>query len=79
MSASADKFSEITKLNALQISLLRLFDQQLDTAQTLEVRSLLMAYFDQKLQTELNEVVAQKGYTEADYRQMLQDDSFATQ
>ena len=79
MSASADKISETTKLNSLQISLLRLFDQQLDTTQTLEVRGLLMAYFDQKLQAELNDVVAQKGYTEADYRQMLDDDNFATQ
>ena len=79
MSASVDKTSETTKLNSLQISLLRLFDQKLDTAQTLEVRNLLVAYFDQKLQAELNDVVAHKGYTEADYRQMLRDDTFATQ
>lgn len=70
---------ESTKLNELQISMLRLFDQKIDKTLTLEVRQLLMDYFDQKLRTELDQVTAQKGYTEADYRRMLQDDSFATQ
>lgn len=71
--------TRITKLNDLQISLLRLFDQKIDTTHTLEVRQLLMDYFDQKLRVELDQVVAQKGYTEADYRRMLRDDSFATE
>ena len=73
------KESELTNLNELQISILRLFDQKIDKTLTLEVRQLLMDYFDQKLQAELDQVTAQKGYTEADYRRMLQDDSFAIQ
>ena len=66
-------------MNDLQISILRLFDQKIDDALSLEVRQLLMDYFDQKLRAELNHVTAQKGYTEADYRKMLTDDTFATE
>jgi hypothetical protein len=70
---------ETTKFNSLQISMLRLFEQGVDQADTLAIRRLLMDYFDQKLQAELNSVTAQKGYTDADYRRMLHDDSFAAQ
>jgi len=69
--------TETTSLNSLQISLLRLFDQKLDKTYTLELRQLMMDFFDQKLQAELNEVTTQKGYTDDDYRKMLHDDTFA--
>ena len=68
---------ESAKLNSLQISLLRLFEQKLDQSHTLEVRKILMDYFDQKLQAELEEVTARKGYTEDDYRKMQRDDKYA--
>ena len=71
--------SDSTKLNSLQISLLRLFEQKLDQRQMLEVRKLLMDYFDKKLQVELEEVTTRKGYTEDDYRKMLRDDKYATE
>jgi len=64
------------KLNDLQISMLRLFGQKISTQETLEVRQLLMNYFDQKLKTELNEVFKTKQYTDADFERMLNDDSF---
>lgn len=59
------------KLNDLQISLLRLFSQKISDAQTLEIRRLLMDYFDAQLKTELEKVIEQKGFTDEDYRQML--------
>ncbi len=79
MSAKISEKQESTKLSSLQISLLRVFEQKLDPSHTLEVRRLLMDYFDQKLQTELEEVTARKGYTEDDYRKMLRDDKYATE
>ena len=65
-----------TKLNDLQISLLRLFSQKISAQETLEVRQLLMNYFDQQLKTELDVVLATKNYTEADFERMSNDDNF---
>jgi hypothetical protein len=79
MTTIVQKKERVQKLNDLQISLLRLFDQKINQTHTLEVRKLLMDYFDRKLQEELNDVVIQKCYREADYRKMLDDDNFATQ
>lgn len=79
MSATISERPEPNKLSSLQISLLRLFEQKLDQSHTLEVRRLLMDYFDQKLQAELEEVTVRKGYTEDDYRKMLRDDKYATE
>jgi hypothetical protein len=55
----------------LQISLLRLFSQNISDDQTLEIRKLMMNYFDVQLKAELEKVIEEKGYTEDDFRQML--------
>ena len=65
-----------TKLNDLQISLLRLFSQKISTQETLEVRQLMMNYFDKQLHKELDVVLSTKNYTDADFEKMLNDDSF---
>lgn len=67
--------SKSQKLTDLQISLLRLFGQNINETQTLEVRKLLMDYFDAQLKTELETVIEEKGYTENDFRLMLNDKS----
>lgn len=64
------------KLNDLQISLLRLFSQKISTQETLEVRQILMNYFDQQLKTELDVVLAEKNYIESDFERMLNDDTY---
>jgi hypothetical protein len=61
------------KLNSLQLSLLRLFGQNIDETQTLEIRKILMDYFDTQLKSELETVVKEKGYTESDFRRMLKE------
>ncbi|KAA0989544.1 hypothetical protein [Dyadobacter aurulentus] len=63
-------------LNDLQVSILRLFDQKLTFEEALEVRELLMNYFDQRVNKELDKVLAKKNYSTEDYRKMLIDDSF---
>lgn len=70
--------TEHSQLNQLQISILRLFDQRLSDEETLEIRELLMKYFDQRLKKELDKVLAEKNYSTEDYRKMLIDDSFGT-
>ncbi|MCE7040656.1 hypothetical protein [Dyadobacter sp. CY312] len=65
-------------LSEIQISLLRLFDQNLSESETLEVRKMLMDHFDKGLQNELKKVVEEKKYSEEDYHKMLSDDNFMT-
>jgi len=59
------------KLNDIQVSLLRLFNRDMPVEETTEVRQLLMAYYDEKLHAELERVTVEKGYVQADYDAML--------
>ncbi len=59
------------KLNDVQILLLRMFNRNMTEQETAEVKKLLLNYYDEKLATELDEVVAEKQYTQQDYDTML--------
>jgi hypothetical protein len=63
------------KLNSLQLSLLRLFGQNINENQTLEIRKILMDYFDKQLKSELETVTKEKGYNESDFQKMLSEKS----
>jgi len=73
--SSIENISNSPKLNSLQISLLRLFSQNISDDQTLEIRKLMMNYFDVQLKAELETVIEEKGYREDDFRQMLNSKS----
>jgi hypothetical protein len=78
MTSVQKKSDDSQKLSEIQISLLRLFDQEISESETVEVRKILMNYFDQGLRNELDEVLSKKKYTDQDYRKMLADDNFIT-
>ncbi len=63
-------------LNDIQISLLRLFRQDMTESETLEVRKILMHHFKQNLQKELDLILKEKPYSEEDFHKMLSDDNF---
>ncbi|MFN6090599.1 MAG: hypothetical protein ACK47E_17775 [Cyclobacteriaceae bacterium] len=63
------------KLNSLQLSLLRLFGQNINENQTLEIRKIMMDYFDGQLKSEIENVVKEKGYYESDFQKMLSEKS----
>jgi hypothetical protein len=73
--SNIENISNSPRLNSLQISLLRLFSQNISDDQTLEIRKLMMNYFDVQLKAELEKVIEEKGYTEDDFRQMLNSKS----
>jgi hypothetical protein len=73
--SSIENISNSPRLNSLQISLLRLFSQNISDDKTLEIRKLMMNYFDVQLKAELETVIEQKGYTEDDFHQMLNSKS----
>ena len=60
-----------TKLNGLQISLLRLFDRGMSDEEVLELRRVLMAHMPQKLLAKVERVNEERGYTAADVEAML--------
>ena len=64
-----------TKLNSLQLSLLRLFDRGMSDEDTLEIRRLLVTHFSKKLQEEVQRIDEERGYTAEDYERMLNEPS----
>ncbi|WP_257669808.1 hypothetical protein [Parapedobacter tibetensis] len=64
-----------TELNALQISLLRMFNRPMSDRDVIELKSVLVKHYDKLLKKEANRVVAKKGYTQADFDRMLNDES----
>jgi hypothetical protein len=76
MTTTLDHSSDNSKLNGLQSSLLRLFQQGMNEEEEFQVRKMLVDYFDQRLQKELSEVLDKKNYSTQDYHRMLSDDNF---
>ncbi|WP_460585846.1 hypothetical protein [Hymenobacter arcticus] len=64
-----------TKLNSLQISLLRLFDRGMSDEEVLELRRVLVAHMSQKMLDEVARIDAERGYTAEDYERMLNEPS----
>ena len=64
-----------TKLNSLQISLLRLFERGMSEKDTLELQRVIVAHLSQKMLAEVERVNEERGYTAADVEDMLNDPS----
>ena len=60
-----------TKLNGLQISLLRLFERGMSDEEVLELRRVLVAHMSKKLLDEVERIDNERGYTAEDYERML--------
>ena len=63
-----------TELNPMQISLLRLFNRPMSESETLELKTLLVNHYSALLEEEITKVVAEKGYTQKDFDEMLNGD-----
>ena len=60
-----------TKLNSLQISLLRLFERGMSDEEVLELRRVLVAHMSQKMLVAVEQMDIERGYTAEDYERML--------
>ena len=67
--------SQHTELNPLQVTLLRLFNRPMSEQETLELKRLLVQHYSELLKAEVTKVVAEKGYTQQDFDNMLNADS----
>lgn len=63
--------TETTRLNTLQISLLRLFDRGLSESQLLELKRVLVRHYANLLHEEVDSVMQERHYTQADFDRML--------
>ncbi|TFF35096.1 hypothetical protein E2R66_20265 [Mucilaginibacter psychrotolerans] len=58
----------------MQVSLLRLFNRPMSEEQTLILKDLLVDHYSRLLDDELDKVVAERGYTQKDFNDMLNGD-----
>ena len=63
------------RLNALQISLLRLFSRDISDNEILSLKRILVEHYSAELKTEIEKVVNEKGYTQKDFDEMLNQPS----
>ena len=58
-------------LNDVQRSLLALFSRSMSETEQNDIKELLLSYYDNILQQELNEVIQEKGYSKQDFEKVL--------
>ena len=58
------------RLNEAQLLLLRLFDRPMMNDEIIELRDFLVAFYNKKLEIELNKVIAEKKLTAQDISQL---------
>ncbi len=61
-------------LNDVQLMLLRLFSRPMSVEEMANIRKLLLDYYEQQLQKELDTVILQKGIKRSDFEELLQKD-----
>ena len=64
-----------TKLNGLQVSLLRLFERGMSDEEVLELRRVLVKAYLEIMRREAGRIDAERGYTAEDYERMLNEPS----
>lgn len=55
------------QFNDVQISLLRLLDRPITEQEVVEIKDLLVSYFDKKLKTQIEFDITEKGISEVDF------------
>ena len=63
-----------TELNPIQVSLLRLFSRPMTEEETLNLKKVMVEHYSGLLDEEVSKVIAEKGYTQKDFDEMLNGD-----
>ena len=61
----------IQSLNGVQITLLRLFNKNMSETEQADIKELLLNYYNNALQKEVQQVIKEKGYSKHDFEQLL--------
>lgn len=60
-----------TGLNDVQMTLLRLFNYPMSETEQTDIKEILLNYYDNALQKEVQSVIKQKGYKKRDFGKVL--------
>jgi hypothetical protein len=58
-------------LNDVQMTLLRLFNRPMSEKEQTDIKEILLSYYDNALQSEVQKVIKKKGYTKRDFENVL--------
>jgi hypothetical protein len=58
-------------LNDVQMTLLRLFNRPMSEKEQTDIKEMLLSYYDNALQNEVQNVIKQKGYVKRDFEKLL--------
>ncbi|MER0438057.1 hypothetical protein [Emticicia sp. W12TSBA100-4] len=58
-------------LNDVQLNLLKLFSRKMSETEQAEINEILLKYYDNLLQKEVQRAINQKGYTNEDFENVL--------
>ena len=61
----------VTKLNSMQMYMLKIFDRQLNSKQEQEIKQLLAEYFAKQIDEEMDEIWETRGLTQKDLNDAL--------
>ena len=63
--------TSVQGLNEVQLTLLKLFSRKMSEAEQAEIKEMLLTYYDNALQREVQSVIKKKGYTKNDFEKVL--------
>lgn len=61
-----DEMEQATKLNSMQLFMVKIFEKQLNSTQEKEIKQLLSDYFAKQIDTEMDEIWSEKGLSQKD-------------
>lgn len=61
----------INYLNDVQLTLLKLFSRKMSETEQTDIKQILLNYYDNALQRELQSVIQKKGYVNQDFEKIL--------
>ena len=62
---------QATKLNSMQLFMLKMFEKQLSSKQEKEIKQLLSEYFARQIDEEMDEIWTQRGLSQRDLDEAL--------
>lgn len=61
----------VATLNEVQLTLLKLFSRKMSESEQMDIKHLLLDYYDAILQKEVQNAIQEKGYTKQDFENVL--------
>ncbi|HFA51966.1 MAG TPA: hypothetical protein ENJ95_23360 [Bacteroidetes bacterium] len=73
MTASQPSPANASKLNPVQLYLLELFSKEMTEKELLEIKELLVEYYQKKIDSELGEIWKKRGYTKESFKKATEN------